>query len=140
MRASSILSFLLPSALLQTASAIPAILDGEIEDATTHNATLMRRRECGSGARGECVIYYSGSDCTGTLGSYAPDCTGNCFQYSSFNSLKTNGGGFLAVKGTACKVYSDNNCQNQIADLGNSVDWRCGGFSGGNSMRCYWGC
>lgn len=140
MRASSILSFLLSSVALETATANPVVLTGEVEPATTHNDTLLPRAECGSGVRRECVTYYSGSGCSGKLGQYAPDCTGHCFQYSSFNSLQTVGGGFLANLGVACKVYSDNNCQNQIADLPNSFNQRCASFSGGRSMKCYWGC
>ncbi|KAJ8111212.1 hypothetical protein OPT61_g6143 [Boeremia exigua] len=129
MRVCSILSLVLPTALLHTASANPVAPSSEIEPENAKNPTLVARRECGSGARAECVTYYSGAGCSGALGHYAPDCTGHCFQYDSFSSLKTVGGGFPANMGTACKVFSDSNCQNQIADLGNNANERCGSFS-----------
>lgn len=49
---------------------------------------------------GECVQYWSDSDCqggqgSGEIGSYKPTCAGNCFQYDSFYSLKASGDSFF---------------------------------------------
>jgi hypothetical protein len=46
-------------------------------------------------ANGQCVKFYGGNgECKGNpLGSYKPDCTGSCFQYNSFGSLKVAGDG-----------------------------------------------
>ncbi|KAH8730670.1 hypothetical protein GQ44DRAFT_599870, partial [Phaeosphaeriaceae sp. PMI808] len=88
---------------------------------------------------GQCVTYYSGGGCSGALGSYKPTCEGNCFQYSSFNSLFTVGT-VIPPKGTACSVYSDNNCRNKISDIKNSIATKCTTFSTANSMKCYYSC
>lgn len=102
------------------------------------NTTFSKRGSCTNGA-GECVTYYSGSDCQDALSSYKPTCAGNCFQYSSFSSLYTIGS-TLPPLGTACQVYSDNNCQNQIADIKNSISSKCTSFSSANSMKCWYSC
>lgn len=106
----------------------------------SHNETLVleERGSCANAA-GECVTYYSGEDCSGPLGSYVPDCTGNCFQYSSFSSLHTVGRTILPA-GTDCVIYSDSNCQNEIADTGNHIPTECTSFSEAQSMQCYFNC
>lgn len=44
---------------------------------------------------GECVQYWSNSDCQGgQIGSYKPTCGGNCFQYDAFYSLQASGDSF----------------------------------------------
>ncbi|KAH7405630.1 hypothetical protein DE146DRAFT_630364 [Phaeosphaeria sp. MPI-PUGE-AT-0046c] len=44
-------------------------------------------------ANGECVKYYSGNHCEGKpVGSYKPDCSGNCFKYN-FDSMNVAGDG-----------------------------------------------
>ena len=59
-------------------------------------------------ANGECVKYYSNSQCKGDpIGSYKPTCEGNCFQYDSFSSVYVSGDGFF---GTDCVLYSDYDC------------------------------
>ncbi|KAJ7823494.1 hypothetical protein B0H14DRAFT_3470014 [Mycena olivaceomarginata] len=71
-------------------------------------ASLASAKECGGG--------------TNFIGDYVPTCGGNCFQYSSFDSLLVEGSLFL---GTDCHVYSDYNCQNQIVDTGNILGTSC---------------
>lgn len=100
--------------------------------------TLQARRSCDNAA-GECVTYFSDQNFQSPLGSYVPTCDGNCFQYSSFSSLCTAGRAYTFT-GTACSVYSDNNCQNKIADTGNHIATQCSSFSNGNSMQCYFNC
>lgn len=101
-------------------------------------STLQARKSCDNGG-GECVTYYSGQGCQGPEGSYVPTCKGDCFQYSSFSSLYTVGN-TLAIKGTSCDAFSDNNCQNQIASTGNHISTQCTSFSTANSMKCYYDC
>ena len=63
----------------------------------------------GGVANGECVKYYSNSQCKGDpIGSYKPTCGGNCFQYDSYSSVYVSGDG---TYGTDCILYSDDNCQ-----------------------------
>lgn len=46
-------------------------------------------------ANGECVKFYSSSNCNGNPeGSFKPDCSGHCFQFSSFGSIGVGGGKF----------------------------------------------
>ncbi|KAJ6534153.1 hypothetical protein B0H19DRAFT_964477 [Mycena capillaripes] len=89
----------------------------------------------------ECVAFFHGSGCepAGELGSYRPTCAGNCFQYSSFDSLSVAG---TETLGTGCSIYSDNNYQNQIGDTGNyeGVGAQCINVPGAQSMRCYYDC
>ncbi|KAJ7437407.1 hypothetical protein FB451DRAFT_1061000, partial [Mycena latifolia] len=68
---------------------------------------------------------------------YVPTCAGNCYQYSSFDSILVSGNGIL---GTDCHAYSDVNCQQQIADSGNVVEDRCLNAQGAQSMKCYYNC
>ncbi|KAJ7923636.1 hypothetical protein B0H13DRAFT_1979720 [Mycena leptocephala] len=96
---------------------------------------------CRSGiGEDECVAYYQGNNCNGDveLGSYVPTCEGNCFQYSSFDSLQLSG----TTHGVDCEVYSDSNCQNLILDTGNVGGDRsqCFNTKGAQSMRCYYDC
>jgi len=68
-------------------------------------------------ANGECVWFYSEQNCAGpSIGSYKPTGAGNCFQYASFSSVKAAGDG---VYGTDCYLFSDYNCQDEIANTGN---------------------
>ncbi|KAF7342479.1 hypothetical protein MVEN_01837400 [Mycena venus] len=106
----------------------------------TLSVRFAQGKPCGSGG-GECVTYFHGSDCDSAnyIGDYVPTCGGNCFQYSSFDSLDVNGNDIF---GTDCHVYSDSNCQNQIADTGNIVSFagKCVNTQGAQSMKCYYGC
>ena len=68
-----------------------------------------------SPANGECVGFYLGGSCTGEIGSYKPTCSGNCFQYDSFNSLSVAGDG---TYGTDCTAYSDDNCPKLVGKYG----------------------
>ncbi|KAJ7347479.1 hypothetical protein DFH08DRAFT_960797 [Mycena albidolilacea] len=101
-------------------------------------ASLASAKECNGGG-GECVSHFHGSSCQGTnfIGDYVPTCGGNCFQYSSFDSLLVEGSLFL---GTDCHVYSDYNCQNQIVDTGNILGTSCYNTPGAQSMRCFYDC
>ena len=99
---------------------------------------LQPRRSCDNAA-GECVTYFADQNNQSPLGSYVPTCEGNCFQYSSFSSICTVGRAY-SFTGTDCVIYSDNNCENQIADTGNHIATQCISFSQANSMRCYFNC
>ncbi|KAJ7046297.1 hypothetical protein C8F04DRAFT_343066 [Mycena alexandri] len=103
-------------------------------------AHLASSKACSGGIHNECVAFYRGADCQdpGELGSYTPTCEGNCFQFDSFDSLAVTGSQFF---GTDCHIYSDINCQNQIADTGNEVSGRkCVNAAGAQSMICYYDC
>ena len=108
----------------------------ECSEADDAASRLQARGSCDNAA-GECVTYYSDQAHTNPLGSYVPTCKGNCFQYSSFQSLRTEG---ALAKGTDCAVYSDSNCQNKIADTGNHIAVQYTSFSSANSMQCYYNC
>ncbi|KAF3307657.1 hypothetical protein TWF173_002623 [Orbilia oligospora] len=87
---------------------------------------------------GQCVKFWTGATgCTGTFLSYKPDCSGACFKYDSFTGIKASGDGHF---GTNCAIFSDVNCQNQIASTGNNaVQPQC--FKKvGKSMKCYFAC
>ncbi|KAJ6535422.1 hypothetical protein B0H19DRAFT_884319, partial [Mycena capillaripes] len=90
---------------------------------------------------GECVNYFHGSDCqSGNFaGNFVPTCAGNCFQFKSFDSVSVVGNGIF---GTDCHVFSDGNCQNQIADTGNDVFGpdKCVNVPGAQSMQCFFDC
>jgi hypothetical protein len=51
---------------------------------------LEKRKNCDSES---CVTFYADGGCTSgrTIGSYKPDCTGACFRYDSFASIKVSG-------------------------------------------------
>jgi hypothetical protein len=87
----------------------------------------------------ECVTLYRGSDCQGAgqLTNYVPTCGGNCYQYSSFDSVLVSGDTFF---GTDCHIFSDFNCQNQITDTGNQHGTECVNAAGAQSMICYFDC
>ncbi|KAJ7450194.1 hypothetical protein FB451DRAFT_1286393, partial [Mycena latifolia] len=89
-------------------------------------ASLSLAKSCNGD---ECVAYFHGSNCqsSGYISDYVPTCDGNCFQYSSFDSILIDGNGIL---GTDCHAYSDSNCQNELADSGNVAD----------DMKCYYNC
>ncbi|KAJ7477934.1 hypothetical protein B0H11DRAFT_1726180, partial [Mycena galericulata] len=69
---------------------------------------------------------------------YVPTCAGNCFQYSSFNSLYIQGLDIFA--GMDCHAYSDYNCQDEIVDSGNIDGGACVNTPGAQSMICYFDC
>ncbi|KAJ6494970.1 hypothetical protein DFH09DRAFT_1206090 [Mycena vulgaris] len=88
----------------------------------------------------ECAQLYHGSGCDShsILTDFVPTCEGNCFQFSSFDSVLVSGNGF---KGTNCHIYSDNNCQNQVSDTGNQVEiGNCVNTPGAQSMKCFFDC
>jgi hypothetical protein len=74
-----IVPFLLFLTPLASADPIPAPDSG-----------LEKRKNCDNDA---CVTYYADGGCTSgrDLGSYKPDCTGACFVYDSFSSIKVAG-------------------------------------------------
>ena len=99
--------------------------------------SLSKRRDCDSAA---CVTYFSDNGCTDglALGSYRPDCSGHCFQYSSFGSIRVAGNWNTGVD---CVAYSDLDCRDQIADSGNQHGRHClDNLNGAQSMQCYYGC
>ncbi|KAF5011531.1 hypothetical protein FDECE_2362 [Fusarium decemcellulare] len=98
--------------------------------------SLDKREACSDG---QCVTYFSGQGCSGELGNFKPDCTGACFQFSSFQSVFTGGTG-IPIAGTACKIYSDGNCQNQILDIPDHIPFRCDSFGTAQSMQCFYNC
>ncbi|KAJ7169298.1 hypothetical protein C8R43DRAFT_876099 [Mycena crocata] len=87
----------------------------------------------------ECVEYFHQADCSlgDRIGQFLPTCEGNCFQFSSFDSVQVSGN---IGKGTDCHIYSDTNCQNQIADSGNVVFSSCVNAGGAQSMKCFFDC
>jgi hypothetical protein len=89
---------------------------------------------------GECVIYWASDDCQGDdVGEYVPTCQGNCFVFP-FNSIAAYGNGF---DGTACQMYSDNNCQNEVDWIDNTVTpfgSACHTYNTFNSMKCWFDC
>ncbi|KAJ7175155.1 hypothetical protein C8R43DRAFT_1119173 [Mycena crocata] len=99
-------------------------------------AALVSAKSCNAD---ECVSYFHGSDCgsNGAISDYVPTCGGNCFQYSSFDSILVEGNGII---GTDCHAYSDPNCQNELADSGNIVSSRCLNAQGAQSMKCFYNC
>ena len=111
-------------------------------DPQTSPTDLVKRKDCEGE---ECVWYYKDQGCTKglSLGSYKPDCSGACFQYDSFGSIGVKGaeGLFYTQVKTRCVAYSDENCQDQIADSGDHKEGYCLENVGrGRSMKCYWGC
>ncbi|KAF7369542.1 hypothetical protein MVEN_00284100 [Mycena venus] len=99
-------------------------------------ASLTSAKSCNAD---ECVSYFHGGDCQsgGYISDYVPTCGGNCFQYSSFDSILVEGNGIL---GTDCHAYSDSNCENELVDSGNVVTSVCVNSQGANSMRCFYNC
>ncbi|KAJ7593570.1 hypothetical protein C8J56DRAFT_777988, partial [Mycena floridula] len=59
--------------------------------------------------------------------------------FDSFDSVAVQGNDFL---GTDCLIYSDVNCQNQVADTENRVALapKCVNTLGAKSMRCFHNC
>ncbi|CZR54946.1 uncharacterized protein PAC_04831 [Phialocephala subalpina] len=85
-------------------------------------------------ANGECVKLYEGGNCNGNVAvSYKPTCEGNCFQFG-FNSIDAAGDGTF---GTSVVIYSDNNCQNQISTIGNTIESSCGNTIGQSHKSFY---
>ena len=87
-----------------------------------------------------CALYYSDDTCTDglELGSFKPDCTGACFQFSSFNSVGVAG---TIILGVDCVAFSDTNCQSRMGDTGNQHGTHClVGVTGAQSMQCFQGC
>ncbi|KAJ6535421.1 hypothetical protein B0H19DRAFT_963463 [Mycena capillaripes] len=106
------------------------------------HAHLTIAKDCSNSiGQEECVSYFRGSDCQGAaeLGSFTPTCAGNCFQFSSFDSVGVVGNDLF---GTDCHIFSDPNCQNQIADSGNHVSSgrQCVNAQGAQSMQCFFNC
>lgn len=102
---------------------------------------LSTAKSC-NGEEVECVTYFHGSDCqeANTIADYVPTCDRNCFQFSSFDSIRVAGN---AIFGTDCHAYSDPNCQNEIGDSGNTVSGfpgRCLNVQGAQSMICDFDC
>ncbi|KAJ7500860.1 hypothetical protein B0H11DRAFT_1714054 [Mycena galericulata] len=99
------------------------------------SAALVAAEPCfGEG----CVTFYSDSNCQDFINDSSPTCAGNCFQFSSFNSLSVQGDDY---QGTDCKVYSDYYCQDEIVDSEPVIDGEiCMSTPGAQSMICYFGC
>jgi hypothetical protein len=130
------LSILAAFATLTAVLAHPQPLPSDI-DASTGSTSLSKRAPCNSDA---CITYFSDNGCTNGLerGSYKPDCSGHCFQYDSFSSIRISASFFI---GAGCVAYSDSNCQNRIADSGNVRGRTCmDNLNGAKSMQCYWNC
>lgn len=106
--------------LLTTLTTILA-LPAHSSEPDLNSPALVPRASCDSSA---CITYFSDSGCTNgrALGSYKPDCTGHCFQYSTFSSIRVQAN---TVTGADCVAYSDSNCQNEIKDSGNRHDTYC---------------
>ena len=105
--------------LLTTLTTILALPAPEPDLTTT--STLVTRAACDTHA---CITYFSDGGCIGglALGSYRPDCSGACFRYSSFSSIRIMGN---TVTGADCVAYSDSNCQSKIRDSGNQHNTYC---------------
>ena len=106
--------------------------------------TLVKRQDCWGQ---QCVTFYRDQGCTASLaiGSYAPDCSGHCFQYDSFGSISLrgndDGSGIFNYK-TNCHAYRDYNCQSQITESGNkgSREYCMENLGKVKSMKCYFHC
>ncbi|KAF7322056.1 hypothetical protein MKEN_00728600 [Mycena kentingensis (nom. inval.)] len=87
----------------------------------------------------ECVRLFRGSDCQpeGQLVDFVPTCDSSCFRFSSFDSIDVSGSLF---EGTDCHVFSDANCQNEIADTGNVQTNKCLNTAGAQSAVCFFDC
>lgn len=86
-----------------------------------------------------CVSVYAGGGCdtANYLLNYVPTCEGNCYQYP-FGSVYLQGS---FAYGVDCHLYSDDNCQNEVADSGNVLGKGCTNAPGsGKSMKCYHNC
>lgn len=69
---------------------------------------------------------------------YIPDCSGVCYEYSSFQGVIINSGQGVN-DGAACAIYYDTNCSNfmqNVGDLGGLQD--LDGVA--QSMKCYANC
>ncbi|PTU22035.1 hypothetical protein P175DRAFT_0500890 [Aspergillus ochraceoroseus IBT 24754] len=137
MRLLTLLSIALQAGLLVQASPLAESSASDVENIEARGI-LQERGSC-AGGKGECVTYYGGANCDSPLGSFKPTCQGNCFQYSSFSSVRAIGS-TIPPLGTACTVYSDSNCQNEIADMKNSITSQCASFGQAQSMKCYYNC
>ena len=91
---------------------------------------------------GDCVMY-GGGNCPGNGDGYAwssnyiPNCSGNCFQFDSFDWVEVQWG---SLEGVNCNVYSDYNCQDYMGGAGDSEYDACTWFGGAQSMICWAGC
>ncbi|KAJ7189199.1 hypothetical protein C8R46DRAFT_879099 [Mycena filopes] len=85
---------------------------------------------------GECVAFFSGTDCQDEILEFPPSCNTNCIQLG-FNSIFTFGS---LIHGTDCHAYSDSGCQNEIVDTGNHIPGRCTNAQGANSYKCFFDC
>jgi hypothetical protein len=82
-----------------------------------------------------------GSDRQSGVCSASSKCTAMAaaaIEYNSFDSVNVADGTFF--QGTDCYIYSDYNCQYQVADTGNQEGSKCVNVPGAQSMRCFEGC
>lgn len=91
----------------------------------------------------QCVNWFSNDGCPGDdkLGRFkVQKCDKTCYSVeASFASLYVCGDGFY---GTSCKVYSDDNCQNELGQTPNEVTAFASGCSNfvGKSFVCLYQC
>ncbi|KAM5343351.1 hypothetical protein ACJ41O_011888 [Fusarium nematophilum] len=90
------------------------------DDHAAAGKKLVTREDCDAG---QCVIFFSGVDCTGELGNFKPDCTGACFRFYQFASITTEGTR-VPIAGTACKIFSDPDCQFERLDIPDQIEFR----------------
>ncbi|KAJ4252451.1 hypothetical protein NW762_011052 [Fusarium torreyae] len=95
-------------------------VDLSTEDAANLNE-LMASEAC---ADGQCVKCFSQLGCFRELGNFKPECIGACFRLSSYSSIRSTGTG-MPIAGTACEIYSDANCENQIPNIADYIPSQC---------------
>ncbi|KXT17985.1 hypothetical protein AC579_9640 [Pseudocercospora musae] len=86
------------------------------------------------------VDLYTGGGCAypvKPLQSFVGTCEGNCYQWSSFDSVNLVAGS----DGVRCHIYRDSDCSDEIVDTGDvGSDGKCSDSAGANSIKCYSGC
>lgn len=110
---------------------------------TNTTSSLVERSECSFGIGQGCVQFFSDGGCTAgrKLGEYPPTCEGNCYQFSSFSSIRAMGSTIWSVD---CEAYADINCQNKIGDTSGRPwgrsDYCMEDVLGAQSMKCWFRC
>ncbi|KAF7335008.1 hypothetical protein MVEN_02251000 [Mycena venus] len=100
---------------------------------------MVFSKPCSFESPTECVTIFGAENCSegNFILNYTPTCAGNCYQYSSFDSITVQGN---TIDSTNCYVYSDINCKDLILETGDHQDTTCFNTPGAQSMICYFDC
>ncbi|KAI1171527.1 hypothetical protein F4777DRAFT_49511 [Nemania sp. FL0916] len=98
----------------------------------------------GGVVNGQCGRYFRGAGCSDQIEAIGPGkCSKQCYSSKDeIASIKATGDGTYGVN---CHMYSDDNCQSQIGETGNTIfgGGKCytpGNSAKGHSMLCYYKC